>query len=114
VFFITLSGYEPSLISEPIDGMKIRPLSTKNGVRAFRLCAVLSRRHEKASSFNKHRVFTPSGDLPSLIAELVDSMKIQPCSTPKLFTSSGYVLSLITEPVDGIKKATTFNRNLVF
>ena len=54
--------------------------------------------------------FTPSGDVPSLIAELVDSMKIQPFSTPtKLFTSSGYVLSLITEPVDGIKNATTFN-----
>ena len=60
-------------------------------------------------------LFTPSGDVQSLIAELVDSMKIQPFSTStKLFTSSGYMLSLITEPVDGIKKATTFNQNIVF
>ena len=59
--------------------------------------------------------FTPSRDVPSLIAKLVDSMKIQTFSTPtKVFTSSGYVLSLITEPVNGIKKATTFNQHLVF
>ena len=54
VFVITLSGYEPSLISEPIDGMKIRPHSTKNDARAFDyvLSLVLSRRHEKASSLS--------------------------------------------------------------